>query len=374
MRSRCILIVLLVLSLVACSNSGDSGQQVSTGHPVPFSPEVPEWVAAVESAREEGSVICACPPVGALGEFLDAEWSAAFPGIALERTSAVGDWPARIATERSAGVYLWDVYFWASNPPSYALKNQGAFVPLIPELILPEVADEHVWGSWESVFMDIEKQYLMSFRGEISTVAYNARIISPEEFTDPEDLLNPAFRGQISIDDPRVAGAGDVFGAWFVRTYGADAWRRLLTEQEINFAGSRDDQAKGLVRGPHYIAVPSPGAANMQPYVDAGVDFDMREMGYDAESAFMTIAYSTIGILSKAPHPNAAKVFVNWLLSRDIQEKLKRFAHNSRRNDVSPAFPEKQPRPGVQYFMPQAEDAIEDREIAIRLAKEVRPN
>jgi len=53
----------------------------------------------VAAARMEGSVVCACPPVRSLGEFLNAKWATAFPGIRLERISAVGDWPARISVE-----------------------------------------------------------------------------------------------------------------------------------------------------------------------------------------------------------------------------------------------------------------------------------
>jgi ABC-type Fe3+ transport system substrate-binding protein len=32
--------------------------------------------------------------------------------------------------------------------------------------------------------------------------------------------------------------------------------------------------------------------------------------------------YGTLGIVNKAPHPNAAKVFINWFLSRDGQIAL----------------------------------------------------
>jgi hypothetical protein len=61
-------------------------------------------------------------------------------------------------------------------------------------------------------------------------------------------------------------------------------------------------------------------------------------------------------------------------LSKDIQEKLKRFAHNSRRLDVTPADPEKYPKPGVDYFYPQSEAGIAARATALRLAREARPN
>ena len=333
-----------------------------------------KWAATVSAAEKEGSVICACPPIGSLGAFLDAEWSASFPGITLERTSAVGDWPSRIATERAAGVYLWDTYFWASNPPVFALKNEGVFVPLVPELILADNADEAIWGGWDNAFMDEEKMFLLGFRVELGSASFNANEISPDEFTGIEDLLDPKYKGKISIDDPRVAGGGDVFGAWFMKEFGADAWRSLLVDQEVLFAASKDEQAKGLARGPFYIVIPHPGVAGLKPYVDAGVQMDVRNLGNDSDTAFLSIAYSATGIFSEAPHPNAARVFTNWLLSRDIQEKLKRFAHNSRRRDVTPADLEKYPKPGVDYFYPQSEAAVSARQTAIRLAREARPN
>ena len=332
------------------------------------------WAQTVAAAEKEGSVVCACPPVRSLGEFLDAEWSSTFPNIALERISAVGDWPARISVEREAGVYLWDTYFWASNPPVYELKNKGAFVPLVPELIREEISNEAVWGGWEQAFMDEDKQYLLSFRIELSKIAFNADHISAAELGSVEDLLKQRYKGMISIEDPRVTGAGDVFGAWFVKEYGADAWQSLLVDQDVLFAASKDEQAQGLARGPHYIAIPNPGAAGLQPYRDAGVNMDIQYLGHDSDNAFVTIAYSVTGIFDPAPHPNAARVFANWLLSKDIQEKLKRFDHNSRRRDVTPADPDKYPSAGIDYFYPQSEAAVDARQAAIALAKKARPN
>lgn len=340
----------------------------------PLATEEEIWAQTVAAAEKEGSVVCACPPVRSLGEFLDAEWSSTFPNIALERISAVGDWPARITVEREAGVYLWDTYFWASNPPVYELKNKGAFVPLVPELIREEVSNEAVWGGWEQAFMDEDKRYLLSFRVELSKIAFNADHISAAELGSVEDLMKPRYKGMISIEDPRVTGAGDVFGAWFVKEYGADAWQSLLVDQDVLFAASKDEQAQGLARGPHYIAIPNPGAAGLRPYRDAGVNMDIQYLGHDSDNAFVTIAYSVTGIFDPAPHPNAARVFANWLLSKDIQEKLKRFDHNSRRRDVTPADPDKYPSAGVDYFYPQSEAAVDARQAAIALAKEARPN
>ena len=59
---------LMVLILSACSKEEA---------PVPLAVDISDpWQATIAAAEAEGSVICACPPVGALGEFLDAEWAA----------------------------------------------------------------------------------------------------------------------------------------------------------------------------------------------------------------------------------------------------------------------------------------------------------
>jgi iron(III) transport system substrate-binding protein len=56
------------------------------------------------------------------------------------------------------------------------------------------------------------------------------------------------------------------------------------------------------------------------------------------EGRSFSAAGGTLGIPSRAPHPNAAKVFINWFLSREAQIVLQKFgrpdAHNSRRIDI----------------------------------------
>jgi ABC-type Fe3+ transport system substrate-binding protein len=56
------------------------------------------------------------------------------------------------------------------------------------------------------------------------------------------------------------------------------------------------------------------------------------------EGGSSSAAGGTLGIPSRAPHPNAAKVFINWFLSREGQMALQKFghpdAHNFRRIDI----------------------------------------
>src|SRR5262245_61542020 len=75
------------------------------------------WDALVASARQEGQVVCGCPNIARIKEFVEQEWSSTFPDIRLDWTPAVyPQWPARVETERAAGQYLWDVYFFGTAP------------------------------------------------------------------------------------------------------------------------------------------------------------------------------------------------------------------------------------------------------------------
>ena len=70
------------------------------------------------------------------------------------------------------------------------------------------------------------------------------------------------------------------------------------------------------------------------------------------------MAFGQLALMNRAPHPNAAKVFVNWLLSREGQSAFQRIistpgeAKNSRRIDVpKDHIPASERRvDGVKYF------------------------
>jgi len=48
----------------------------------------------------------------------------------------------------------------------------------------------------------------------------------------------------------------------------------------------------------------------------------------------MTSAGGTLNLMNRAPHPNAARVFINWLLSREGQILAQKMGSNSLRTDI----------------------------------------
>jgi ABC-type uncharacterized transport system YnjBCD substrate-binding protein len=96
------------------------------------------------------------------------------------------------------------------------------------------------------------------------------------------------------------------------------------------------------------------------------------------EGGSSSAAGGTLGIPTRAPHPNAAKVFVNWLLSREGQLALQKFgrpdAHNSRRIDIpkDEVDPYNRLQEGKKYF-DLAKPEYQDLTPIFKLVKEVLP-
>jgi ABC-type Fe3+ transport system substrate-binding protein len=87
----------------------------------------------------------------------------------------------------------------------------------------------------------------------------------------------------------------------------------------------------------------------------------LREGGVPLEAVFslpdapvrVAQGFGTAGFMSRAPHPNVARVFINWLLSKEgLETYSKGYKSVTTRNDVDESFldPREIPRPGVKYL------------------------
>jgi ABC-type Fe3+ transport system substrate-binding protein len=333
-----------------------------------------EWKQVVDQAGKEGRLLLAGPPVPIVRDFILKEFQKAYPDIKVELTAAVlPQFPARVEAERKAGKYLWDVYFWGPGPEVYRLANAGIFVPLQQMLMLPDVVKPDVWGGWENTFLDKGNKYLFSFWNELSTIQYNAAVIPPGTITKLSDLLDPQYMGKIVWWDPRSGGSGSNYAASIYSRLGEDGFKRLLVDQKPLLVANITDVADRMVRGTHPIAFGS-GVDALAPYKKAGVKLDIRALGRSADFAYGAVGYGTVAMFDKAPNENAAKVFVNWLLTKDTQDALSKLTgRNSRRSDVTPVNEEQLPLRGEKYIYPQAEEALEYKSKVVSTAQRLRP-
>ena len=296
------------------------------------------------AAKREGKITCGCPPIPPVKDLIIREFSAAFPGIELDyQPGALPQFTSKVTSERAAGQFLQDIYFWGLSIENFQLSDANVFDPLVPALIHPEVKDEKVWGGWDKAFMDTPHKYLLAFwKVKTNDTKYNAASVPPGSLKSYADLLDPKFKGKIVWWDPRIGGGGITAATIVYSQLGEDKLKALMVDQQPLFVqNGSTDIAERMVRGGYLIGVGAGDiTAVLKPYTEAGVKFDIRDADW-GDLKIEGMGYGAIGLFNRAAHPNAAKLFANWLLMKDMQTKLSKATnYNSRRSDVPPAAPQ----------------------------------
>lgn len=316
-----------------------------------------EWEKTVAAAKKEGQVNVY---VWGSTSILDAGgFQKAYPGIKAVGVSAHGPQLAyRIVAERRAGKFLADVVI-DGLPNTYpTLHRAKALEPIKPAMILPEVLDESKWWGGKHRYADPEQEYVFVHVGtpQGGGIGYNTNLVNPKEITSFWDLLNPKWKGKILVYDIRGnPGRGSAGFYFFYHNpdLGPSFIRRLFSEMEVSLFRDPRLATDWLAVGkyPICIACDAAGAKRQGLPVDS--------FGLMKEGAGVTPRQYTLGLISGAPHPNAAKLFINWYLSRDGQTQLQKSmaesgstAPDSLREDISKDMiqPENRRVKGIKYL------------------------
>ncbi len=345
---------------------------------LPLSPLVAlaqSWDDVVKAAKAEGEVDVHGGPGKLYEDVLTGGFSKAYPGIDLVFVGTSGrDVILQIEREREAGIYKWDVYVGGTSSTLETLKPAGAFAPLRPALILPEVIDDKAWRyGFDAGWIDKEKTFIFSFDYTMSPLAMvNWGVVSHDDLKSFADLAKPQFAGKIVWDDPRLPGQGSLTGQELLKNEGADFVERLFAQQKIAFTANRRQEAEWIVRGQYPIGVAAP-VDEIARYQAQGIGQDVKPFNGEIQKLSGDTGFGTVALMDKAPHPNAAKVYINWLLSKAGQTDWRKTERNSRRLDVPPGAPSEVPPPGMPYSNLQAEDQIPIRDQFAAIAKKHIP-
>jgi iron(III) transport system substrate-binding protein len=148
-----------------------------------------------------------------------------------------------------------------------------------------------------------------------------------------------------------VPGTGLNTATWLRLTFGDDFVKQLYVDQKAYVPADVRQWADGLARGAYPIAV-GISYRDFEGFKRDG--FPLEAVPHFPEAPGVTTgAFGVMVLLDNAPHPNAAKLFVNWMAMREGQETWCR-------GEVSPAVrldldnswvaPHNVPRPGVTYL------------------------
>jgi iron(III) transport system substrate-binding protein len=350
-------LLILLLMLAGCAPSAapapapKAAQPAAASEPVAKPSQPSEWERTVAAAKQEGKVAVVVAPGDTYRNAL-LGFQKAYPDITLELTGLRNtEWLPRVTAERQAGQYVWDVLVGSTGAPSPTLKAQGIFDPLRPNLLLDEVLDNNKWyGGFDSAFYDVEGQYLFSFQGNLNNLVYVNRDVVPEsELARVEDLALPQWKGKIASEDMTVFGPSCGVGAHWLLVMNEDFLRQVIQNTE---GVTRDPRqlAEWVVRGRYPIGV-GVQEATLVTFVREGLGQNVRPLaaGTDAGSR-LSVGSGGLMMVNRAPHPNAARAFANWLLSREGQTAwVQETGSASRRLDVTVGAPETRPDPRKQY-------------------------
>jgi len=299
-----------------------------------------EWAATVAAAEQEGVLTMAGPPMQPYRLSI-MQFEKAYPKIRVEYSGlSPAEFEARINSERRAGLSLWDLRI--AGVSSTAFSDQipaGWYEPIRPLIVRPEVLDDAKWlGGFDAGFMDNAKQYVYAFQaGAGGNIYVDRRVIPVAELNSLEGLFEPKWKGKIAMLDPRQRGAGNFVPLVLVK-FGEEKARAFLVSQEPVITPTSRQLVDWAMSGRYPITMgmsPSDHADRLAKGIGKGVE----PLILPPHQAIWTVGWGTIMRVAKAPHPNAAKVFVNWILSRDAQaDWAKRGFVNSRRTDVEPGL------------------------------------
>ncbi len=278
-----------------------------------------EWQKTIEAAKKEGQVSLYGGQEITHQDII-AAFNKEFPFIkVLSVAGRAADLMTRITAERRADRYLADVMASGPNGPRMLYLGKS-LDPISSTFILPEVSDASKWYGGKHWYADPENQHIFMFEGTINStgLSYNTKMMSPGEIKSFWDLLEPKWKGKLLGMDPRSsAPPTPVLILYHRPEVGPEFVRRLYKETEMTLFRDRAQGTNWLASGKFPLCLL---CRDIDKAAKQGLPVD--DIAPEQLKEGLTVGgggSSVIVLVNRAPHPNAAKVFINWYLSRQGQ-------------------------------------------------------
>jgi len=337
----------------------------------------PEWDKIVAAATKEGKLVLWGPPGANVRTAYAEGFQKAFPGIEVDYMGATGSKQgARMLAERRAGIYSVDILTQGTTTMLQTLMPQNVLDPILPALILPEVTNTKNWLQNKLEYSDDENKYNLVFASYVKTpIAVNPKLVNLKELHSYWDLLHPKWSGKIAMKDPTISGPGLATATfWYAEPgLGPEFIRKLFGTQKIVRSDDDRQLLEWLVQGRYSIII-APSEFTATGLRAKGLPVDLVGADHFKEGSYLTAGNGSVALINRAPHPNAAKVFLNWLLTREGQTLMTQaLGYASRRLDVTREHldPIVVPREGVKYQPNFKEEYVNMKGKILALLQEV---
>jgi ABC-type Fe3+ transport system substrate-binding protein len=238
-------------------------------------------------------------------------------------------------TERRAGKYLADLFIGGSGTLIEVLYDGNMLEPMPPLLLLPEVKNTSGWYNTMHTYADAKGQYVFMMQGNVNTnlAAYNTKSTKPEGLKSYLDLLNPKWKGKMVVYDPRARGhIQNVRSIYHNPKLGGEFFRRFFSDMDVTVSRDQRLMIDWLAQGKFLLSIFSTNN-DIDDARKKGLPVDLIDAPDD--ESYMSGGFGHVAIVNKAPHTQATKVFLNWLLSKEGQLKWQEKSdNNSLRTDI----------------------------------------
>lgn len=275
-----------------------------------------------EAAKKEGTVVI-YGLGGAQFEPAEKAFEARYPGVDAQGQDQRGrESREKIIAEQAARRVIADIV--SGGPDSTTELAKAGFIEKYqsPELkfLLPDAVDPN--------------GFLTPRTLNVYGITINTNLLKgADEPKKWADLLDGKYRGKIAIQDPRGSGGGGTVLSALIKTYSEDFIRKLGT-QDV-FIGSDNAQILTDVGRGEYAIMLSGTARNVLDAARKGapLKFIKPEEG-------VAITPISVSVVKNAPHPNAAKLFIDWILSEEGQKVIAEAGDTPPRAGIAAKFPE----------------------------------
>jgi iron(III) transport system substrate-binding protein len=275
----------------------------------------------LEAAKKEGRLVLYTGMDTEEANLYTKEFSKKYPFIKTEIFRASGEKvQARFLVEHRANVHSADI-FQTSIVQVYQLKNSG----LLAKFVSQEAA--HYPGGFKD-----PQGHWTAFYQIPYVIGYNTRLIAVKDApASYEDLLHPKWKGQIALETEEYQ--------WFyhlLQIMGEDkglAFMRKLAGQNLQMRKGHTLLAQ-LVAASEVALATVVYSNRVERMKAKGAPIDWVKFKGPTITAI-----NAISIPDKAPHPNAAKLFVDFALSKEGQNLLRGLRRIPARPDILPDPP-----------------------------------
>jgi iron(III) transport system substrate-binding protein len=258
----------------------------------------------LEAARKEGSVTWYIAQVdGETAEKMGRAFTARYPGVKVSVIRTTGQVAyERLSQDLRNNAPQCDVFSATDVGHMPALKRRNALARYEP----PEAA--HI----SPAFRGLEDPgFSYPTTSTLMMMIVNTARVKPEDAPKSwNDLLDPRWRGRVAFGHPAFSGYVGVWTVQMRKMYGWK-WFEKLADNKPRFGRSGNDPITLLNAGECLV-----GLGPLSTTLLSASKGNPIAVIYPEDGSVLCTGPSTV--MASAPHPNAARLFMNWMLSEDF--------------------------------------------------------